>query len=113
MEMSSDRGSTPRRSIDLNLCKSRIYRGFSLLKMRKTEMVYSRKYIFYEYNYKLCHILSINHAIIMLSKLMIFLREMREEHEEKMDCIIISLRYGCSLRGNACLCGSFEWGGSG
>ena len=35
MEMSSDRGSTPRRSIDLNLCKSRIYRGFSLLKMRK------------------------------------------------------------------------------
>nr|DAE28796.1 MAG TPA: hypothetical protein [virus sp. ctmTa7] len=27
--------STPRRSIDLNLCKSRIYRGFSLLKMRK------------------------------------------------------------------------------
>ena len=51
MEMSSDRGSTPRRSIDLNLCKSRIYRGFSLLKMRKTEMVYSRKYIFYEYNY--------------------------------------------------------------
>ena len=51
MEMSSDRGSTPRRSIDLNLCKLRIYRGFSLLKMRKTEMVYSRKYIFYEYNY--------------------------------------------------------------
>lgn len=35
MEMSSDRGSTPRRSIDLNLCKSRICRGFSLLKMRK------------------------------------------------------------------------------
>ncbi len=35
MEMSSDRGSTPRRSIDLNLCKYAIYRGFSLLKMRK------------------------------------------------------------------------------
>lgn len=49
----------------------------------------------------------------MLSNLMIFLREMRKEHEEKMDCIIINLRYGCSLRGNACLCGSFEWGGSG